>query len=348
MRKSGYSPIEPLFTPVPLSKRERLLSIIVPVYNREKTLADCITSLLQQETEYDYEIVCIDDGSTDESLKLLKGLQIKNEGKLTVYSQPNRGVSAARNKGIELAKGEYIGFVDSDDTVAPQFVERMMSAILDYSADMAQPSYRRVRSDGTVIYEDTASVVRIKNNDGSADYEAALYGFAGGGIYGRKLFAKMRYPEGYRYEDMITKFVLARESRRTVVLPECLYDYTLHESNASDQLAKDRSIKQLDGLYLPMKLFNYSSNVLHLPNDEALCCMTIHELCWQLPNRIDGLPLSLRKSAFVIIRQFMVDNGISTERKECNWDKLSKMVKKGDFYGWQFLAYHEKYKSKIQ
>lgn len=320
----------------------------MPVYNREKTLTDCITSLLQQETEYGYEIVCIDDGSTDKSLKLLKELQTHNEDKVIVYSQPNGGVSVARNKGIELARGKFFGFVDSDDTVSPLFVEKMMDAALKYDADMMQPSYRRVRSNGTVIYEDTANVVRIKDNDGSADYEASLYGFAGGGIYRRELFAMMRYPEGYRYEDMITKFILARESRRSVVLPDCLYNYTLHESNASDQLARDKSVKQLDGLYLPMKLFNYSSNVLHLPNDEALCCMTIHELCWQLPNRIDGLSLSLRKSVFVIVRQFMLDNNVSTERKDCNWNKLSKMIKKNNFYGWQFLAYHEKYKSKIQ
>lgn len=89
------------------------LSIIIPVYNVELYIERCINSITSQNI-IDYEIICINDGSTDRSLEVLYSLQ-KNNPKIKVFNQQNCGLSATRNRGIELSGGKYILFVDSDD-----------------------------------------------------------------------------------------------------------------------------------------------------------------------------------------------------------------------------------------
>ena len=100
------------------------ISIIIPVYNAEQYLEDCLLSISQQ-TFGNFEILAVNDGSTDRSLEILKKYQEK-EPRLKVFSQENKGVSAARNLGVEYAKGEYIAFVDADDTISPDFFEKLL------------------------------------------------------------------------------------------------------------------------------------------------------------------------------------------------------------------------------
>lgn len=97
------------------------ISIIVPVYNTEKFLEKCLNSLINQ-TLKDIEIICINDGSTDKSLQILEKFANKDK-RIQIINQTNSGLSVARNIGIKKAKGEYIGFVDSDDWVDLNFFE---------------------------------------------------------------------------------------------------------------------------------------------------------------------------------------------------------------------------------
>lgn len=111
-----------------------LISIIVPVYNVELYLGECIESILNQ-THKKLQIILIDDGSTDFSLELCKGYNLLDE-RILLLHQKNTGVSCARNVGIWHAKGEYIGFVDSDDTIAPTMYEDMLKAIIEQGTTM--------------------------------------------------------------------------------------------------------------------------------------------------------------------------------------------------------------------
>ena len=89
------------------------VSVIIPIYNSEKYISECLDSVLNQ-TFKDIEIICIDDGSTDKSFDILNRYNIK-EKRITLLTQKNLGQSVARNKALEIAKGEYIYFLDSDD-----------------------------------------------------------------------------------------------------------------------------------------------------------------------------------------------------------------------------------------
>ncbi len=116
-----------------------LISIIVPVYNQEKYLSRCLDSILDQ-TYKNLEIVCVDDKSTDGSTEIIKHY-VQKDSRIVYYRNTGKGVSSARNYGIERANGEYIGFVDSDDFIQPQMYEFMLRAMQENDCEMVACGY---------------------------------------------------------------------------------------------------------------------------------------------------------------------------------------------------------------
>ena len=116
-----------------------MISIIIPIYNVEKYLSKCIESLVGQ-TYKDIEIILINDGSPDHCLSICEQYS-KKDNRIIVIDQENKGVSAARNAGLKMAKGEYIGFVDPDDWIAPEMYESMHSAMKETNADLCICGY---------------------------------------------------------------------------------------------------------------------------------------------------------------------------------------------------------------
>ena len=115
-------------------QEEVKISIIIPVYNVEKYLHECLDSIINQ-TFKDLEIICVDDGSTDKSSEILEEYEQKDK-RFTVISQPNKGVSAARNRGMQQAKGKYIMFVDSDDYIASNACELIYNSAEEKRCDI--------------------------------------------------------------------------------------------------------------------------------------------------------------------------------------------------------------------
>lgn len=113
------------------------ISVIVPVFNAEKYLKMCLNSLVSQ-TLKNIEIICIDDGSTDNSLAILDKFKSKDD-RIKIIKQKNYGVSMARNNGISEAQGEYIGFVDADDWVDKDFFEKLYNAAQNTMLILQQP-----------------------------------------------------------------------------------------------------------------------------------------------------------------------------------------------------------------
>ncbi|KAG4097254.1 nucleotide-diphospho-sugar transferase [Neocallimastix lanati (nom. inval.)] len=113
------------------------LSIVVPVFNTASYLDRCINSILNQ-TFKDFELICVDDGSTDNSMEILEKYKITDNRVKIIHFEENKGASAARNAGIENAKGEFIGFVDSDDYIDKRFYENLLQKSNDYDIVMGQ------------------------------------------------------------------------------------------------------------------------------------------------------------------------------------------------------------------
>lgn len=112
-----------------MAKNNPLVSVIIPVWNAEKSIERLIQNLSDQ-TYQNLEIIAIDDGSSDNSLRTLRELA-KKDSRLKVFHQDNAGVSATRNRGIELATGKYLVFIDSDDEIAPEYIKKMVQAMED-------------------------------------------------------------------------------------------------------------------------------------------------------------------------------------------------------------------------
>ena len=128
-----------------------VISIIIPVYNSEKYIEECVKSVCAQ-TFSDLEIILIDDGSTDNSFKICENFA-KNDMRIKLIHKENNGVSAARNTGIEAATGKHFGFVDSDDVIDSKMFERMLAAIEKNDADIAFCGYLSIKKSENLICE---------------------------------------------------------------------------------------------------------------------------------------------------------------------------------------------------
>lgn len=181
---------------------QELISIIVPVYNVEKYIDRCVNSIRKQ-TYRNIEIILVDDGSTDSSGTKCDELA-KEDNRIRVIHKVNGGLSAARNVGIEAAKGRYIGFVDSDDWIELDMYETLWKYLNDTSADLAVTGINRV-------YDNGYSVDRLTRNPPMVLHdEDIIKGYLSQNIfstaawdklYRRELLAERRFPVGKLYED---------------------------------------------------------------------------------------------------------------------------------------------------
>ena len=273
------------------------VSFVVPVYNSEAFVERCLLSILHQKTTATYEVVCVNDGSTDRSFEILQRLQEQYPDKMRVLTQENRGIAAARNRGIEVARGEYIGFIDNDDYVCDTYLETLWQCRRQTDADMIQIGHTFVDVSGVVIGTNTKpSRVFYDNSQEMVDY---VSGYVWSGLHRKQNFAQVRFPEGFWYEDMITKMLLSRICRRYAFIDACLYNKTLHRQNASKTLWRSGHPKCIDQLYLLMHLTEYGNQVLHLKSDDTQMLLITNELN-QLFRRTWKLKGRLRQALFVI------------------------------------------------
>ena len=140
------------------------LSIIVPVYNLEDYIATTLDSLLSIHFSSDYEIIMINDGSTDDSESIIRGYQ-RSHNQIVLYSIENQGVSNARNVAISKASGEYITFVDGDDTIEPDFFEKAVQELDTSGYDFVQGNYRIIDGANTSYEQFVSEDMAITEKD---------------------------------------------------------------------------------------------------------------------------------------------------------------------------------------
>lgn len=205
-----------------LSTKKTTISIIVPVYNVEAYIRQCIDSILAQ-TYRDIEVILIDDGSPDQCGKICDEYAAE-DGRVRVFHTENSGLSAARNLGIKKARGEYIGFVDSDDWVEPDMYEILLKEIEGKNADICvcgcfiefADTRKASTQDEMVMTADEAvrSVLLGKLSTMAMDK-----------LIHSSLFSDISFPEGHVFEDVPTFHKIFNNAKRTVRIPKALYHY---------------------------------------------------------------------------------------------------------------------------
>lgn len=203
------------------------LSVIVPVYKAEAWLNECVDSLLNQ-TLKDLEILLVNDGSPDRSGEIMADYAARFPETVRTLTLSNGGQGRARNRGIELARGEYLGFVDSDDYVLPEMYETLCRVADTEGADI-------VDCEIEAFYENGATERLRTWRDGKP---IAAAGSACNKLFRRSTVGEIRFPEGLKYEDFGFSAKLLLRSRKTVHLPDALYRYrvgqpsTMHNQNS--------------------------------------------------------------------------------------------------------------------
>lgn len=210
---------------------KELVSIIVPIYNAEKYIKRCVQSL-EQQTYTDLEILLVDDGSTDKSGEICEKLKLKNK-KINVIHTPNKGVSHARNTGLQNCKGKYVIFVDADDTIDENMVLILKKALEEAKADIALGNYYEEYESGEKIYK-RVYLSKILNLDENAVEEFLKIWSPWGKLYRREILHGIFFPELKYGEDLVfnSKLVLENRIQSFVFIDEGVYNYFLRSNSA--------------------------------------------------------------------------------------------------------------------
>jgi len=219
---------------VPRPKKPAV-SVVVPVYNSNDTLAETIKSI-EAQTFTDYELIIIDDRSTDDTPATIKLLAAKNPKITPVTNPKNLGIGAVRNLAVELASGKYIAFIDADDIVHPKYLEKLHLLATDNDADIAICGYNEVykRRVNPKHLKTSAKTVIFTPQEAISNFlrYGELSTFVWGRIIAKKLFAQIKFPEDVIFEDVATIYKLYAAADKIAYTPARLYDY-IQRTNSS-------------------------------------------------------------------------------------------------------------------
>lgn len=345
LRDAGH-PFKPLWGELPkLSENTKDLSIIIPVYNSERFLAKCLDSILNQQTQFDYEVICINDGSKDSSLQILNRYKELFSNKMVVVSQQNLGISTTRNNGIAMAKGEFVGFLDNDDTVSPLYVEKIMQRARETGADIIQTAYDNVNTKNELLWSVSKGdhVVDAGDTDGIL---AHTQGYIWGGALKKSLFKNVRFPMGFWYEDMITRLVMVRLAKRVATIGEPLYYYLIHDTNASKTLWRSDGVKSIDQYWLARSLAEYSVNAVGCSVDDVLYHLLLDEYGLMFMYRMANMKPAVAKSAFTLAGRYLQSLHYCCNTLTPFKSDIEKSLKSGNYYAWLLRCKSQYYSQK--
>lgn len=207
-----------------------LISVIIPVYNVEKHLEKCLKSVINQ-TFQDMEIICVDDGSTDGCANILKKFANKDK-RISVITQKNQGLSIARNNGLAKAKSEYISYVDSDDFVHPEFLQKLYELAQEYKADVVGCDFAKIYSNESLPdlqgakpkeYIPALPVLLHRKN--------FIHFNVWNKLYTRRVIKDIDFVPGIYFEDWVYNSCVFAGAKSFVWLDEKLYGYRISDNS---------------------------------------------------------------------------------------------------------------------
>lgn len=211
---------------------KKKISIIVPIYNSEKYLVKCVKSICNQ-TYKNIEIILVNDGSTDNSNELCDKLALQDE-RIIVIHQENKGQASARNAGLNICTGEYIGFVDSDDYIDEKMYEKMLEVALNENAEIVQIGHNVVNENYDTIN------TQIKNKKIYTNLDDCLVANIVNGeivssvcdkLFDYRILRDIRMEEGYYYEDGMVLLRLLKNANKVMILDDIGYFYVLSSNS---------------------------------------------------------------------------------------------------------------------
>ena len=302
------------------------LSIIVPAFNSEKTIEKCIESVINQKTKYDYELVIINDGSSDNTQTLVEKYDNPD---IILVNQDNMGFSGARNRGIDESTGKYLMFLDSDDYLIDNCIDSMMDEITNNKTDIVQASY-------SFVYEESNEkkdiVLTEKAIEEDKEEITLNPGYPWAKIYKRKLFEKIRFPLDVWFEDTITCMLLFRICSSASVMSKIVYGYRINPDGIT-QRARNNN-KCIDH-YWVMEHCLEKAKELGLPNDDLQYELVKKHMSTLLYRRIAKMDEETKKCAFILASEML--NNIRPNNYKCKGNRMEKDLEKAFSNGYYKL-----------
>lgn len=235
-------------------EEKSLVSIIIPVYNVVNYFAECMKSVLEQ-TYNCLEIILVDDGSSDGSEKMCD-LYAEQDKRVKVIHQKNSGQAAARNRGIDIAKGQYIAFVDSDDVIEKNYIKKLYDVLIKTNADVSMCYYDKFYND---LKRKNKRSKEIGTYTAQQAIEQLCYQryFNNGPVvklWKKEMIGDIRFPINVGYEDFATIYKYMANAEKIALLDETLYYYRQHKGST---MRKKFCMKNLDRMYISEDIYEF-------------------------------------------------------------------------------------------
>ncbi len=270
------------------NKKKINLSIIIPCYNVEKYVKECIESVLNQKTSFKYEVILINDGSQDNTLNILKKYEDKNN--LILINQKNKGFSGARNVGLQYVQGEYLMFVDSDDRLFKNAIENLLSVAYKHECDIVEGRYILFKEENVIFKEK----INQKENF-NVNVVEKLKGFPCMKVIKSSLFQNLIFPEGYWFEDTIMSFLVYPRVSKAVKINDIVYEY--RQNSLGITMTSKKNKKAIDSTWITDLMIN-SLNDFNIIMTQNIYERFINQ-CWINCQRAFYLNRTIRKKIFI-------------------------------------------------
>ncbi|MBR9647298.1 glycosyltransferase family 2 protein [Clostridium tyrobutyricum] len=264
-----------------------IVSIIVPIYNVERYINKCIDSILSQ-TFKKFELILVDDGSPD-SCGEMCDKYAKLDYRIKVIHKKNGGLSSARNAGIDIAQGKYIGFIDSDDWIKNDMYESLYKAIIKYDADISICDFIKFNENYDLSFkEDSRKNIEIWNNIEALEKlntdNCGKIVIAWNKLYKKELWSDIRFPEGRIHEDVFTMHKILFKANRVVNTNKILYGYLQRSSSIIGTKFSLKKLDYIDGLRERINFYR-KNNLKKLEEDtRVILCCSIRDYYCKLRN----------------------------------------------------------------
>lgn len=309
------------------------LSIIVPMYNVEEYIVDCINSVLQQKTKYQYEIILVDDGSTDDTSCIVRQF-LQNE-RVVLITQNNQGQSVARNKAITNSKGRYLMMLDGDDLLTDDSIDVLMDAAVQTNSDIVEGKICRFTDKLVINLKEESKRIRIEKPQENSKFVLSCYGYSVAKIYRRELWETLRYPEGYIFEDIISKFILRRKANQVAFIDYSVYGYRWNPNSSSHD---KNYMKKLDSILVLPKIIELCDQE-QVPKDDVFYMLCLNHI--GILNYVTTRPLEeeKQKSCFEeMIKQLDGIKKYKPRNMPYMFVLLDNAIREQNFIAWKLTA----------
>lgn len=272
------------------------LQIIIPAYNAEKYIKECLDSVFKQRTKYKYLVVVINDGSTDNTTYILNTYKEKNN--LKIIHQENKGFSGARNVGLKIVNSRYISFLDSDDILLPDAIENLMEKAYNSNAQIVVGGYRcfnEKRIIKEILFEEKDNINYTK-----------VPGFPWGKIFKSNLFKNIQFPLEFLFEDTLMNLIVFPQCTSIASVDKLTNGYRINQQGIT--LSIKSNPKNIDSFWVTEQLLKDRATLQINDKDSIFCSILLSQIKvnFQRISRINNPEVD--KSIFVLSRKLLYDN----------------------------------------